>query len=234
MSHGSHLYNAMIKTFLADPACIEITVEDPNESFDGLRDFCDFSRLTSNETFKQLQFKVPELNPSKPRPGARVPTSTLYDRQLFDSLRRQNKIAPRQYARLLELWFLSHIPQYNREAGPIRLTQRGRSKDEADRAYYFWRLLVKQRIYKKNRDLLIQMEHEEKVEKLEETLNGQLEEYERLLDRIQLYSKGSSHDVQSATSGGSPSGLRKKRKIVEDDEDAMSTGSKRQRTEEMA
>ena len=203
----------MITTFLNDPACIEITVEDPNEEFDDLRDFCDHARLTANGTFTQLSLNIPEPVSKKLRFGTRVPTSTLIDKSLLEQLRRKNKLAPRQYSRLVEMHLLSKIPSYSREAGPARLTQKGQAKDEGDRAYYFWRLLVKQRIYKQHRDILIQLEPSERVEKLEETLASQTQDYERLLSAIK--ERGSKQNEN----GSAPLTSRGKRKIMDDDDD---------------
>lgn len=90
-----------------------------------------------------------------------------------------------------------------------RLTQRGKTKDDDDRAYYYWRLLVKQRVYKKNRDVLIQLARSERIEKVEETVGEVAGDYERLLIRL---------DGAQGTKNGTRS-LRRKRKAVLDDED---------------
>lgn len=204
----------MVKAFLNDPTCTEITVEDPNESFDDLRDYCDYNRLTQNGTLAQVALRT-DLDPklTQRKPGTRVPTSKLLDPPLLESLRVKNKIAPRQFSRLVELHLLSKIPAYTRKGGTARLTQRGKSSDEGDRAHYYWRLLVKQRIYKQNKDLLIQLEKEERVEKLEQTLEMQKAGYEQLLERLQT-------DVAEEGEGVAVrEGGRKKRKIVEEDDD---------------
>ncbi|MCJ1436369.1 histone acetyltransferase 1 [Xylographa pallens] len=212
-SHGTHLYAAMIHIFLADPACTEITVEDPNEAFDDLRDYCDHARLLANGTLAQIKLRT-NLDPkaTAKRIGVRVPSAKLLDKPLLRSLRLKNKLAPRQFDRLVELHLLSQIPAHNRQAGTARLTQRAKATDEGDRAYYYWRLLVKQRIYKKNKDVLMQLDRAERIDKVEEALGEQGGDYERLL-----------RGMEGKSEGNGELGVRRergKRKVVDEDEDA--------------
>ena len=201
----------MILTFLADPACTEITVEDPNEAFDDLRDYCDYDRLRKNGTLSQIKLNT-NIDPKATvrRIGVRVPTSKILDKPLLQSLRIKNKLAPRQFDRLVELHLLSQIPPHNRQSGTARLTQRGRASDEGDRAYYYWRLLVKQRIYKKNKDLLMQLDRIERIDKVEETLGDLGGDYERLLRALE--GKGGA-DVEAGVRRD-----RGKRRIIDDEE----------------
>ena len=83
------------------------------------------------------------------------------------------------------MYLLSTIPPATRASGTARLTQRARAKSDDDRRWYYWRLLVKQRVYKKNRDVLAQLERLERVEKCEETVGEVVGEYERLLRRME-------------------------------------------------
>ncbi|KAI4156733.1 MAG: hypothetical protein LQ340_000047 [Diploschistes diacapsis] len=226
--HGRHLYKAAISSILSDPACIEITVEDPNEHFDDLRDFCDYARLSANGTFSQIKLNVnlePKLTVRRPR--VCVPTSKLLDKPLLETLRTKNKLAPRQFARLVEMHLLSQIPQYTRQANTTRLTRKAWASDEGDRAFYYWRLLVKQRIYRQHKDLLIQIEGDERVEKLEQTLARQWEDYERLLGKMEqgprdeeqgAESAGDNGPAQNESASRARSG-RGKRKIVDDEDE---------------
>ena len=214
----------MIATFLADKACIEITVEDPNESFDDLRDYADYARLAAAGSLAPITLtsSLPPALTAR-RPGVRVPTARLVDKRLLESLRARTKLAPRQFARLVELHLLSKIPAHSRKAGTARLTRKGAATDEGDRMFYYWRLLVKQRIYRQNRDVLVQLDAAERVEKLEETVAGQTEAYERLLEGME---KRRQKDMQGEDTGslGTSTG-RGKRKVVggdEDEEDAQS------------
>jgi histone acetyltransferase 1 len=212
--HGSQLYNTMVEAFLKDPACIEITVEDPNESFDDMRDYQDFERLTKNGTFAQIKIN-PDIDPKLTRRvGSHVPTAKLFDQVNLSKLKANNKIAPRQWNRLVELYLLSKIPKHTREASTSRLTQKAKSADIDDRTFYYWRLLVKQRIYKQHRDVLVTLDSGDRVEKLEATVTSQTDEYLRLLRRIEDEPRPSDSDAPPAATQRAG-----KRKIIEDDDD---------------
>ena len=209
----------MVKAFLADPTSLEITVEDPNEAFDDLRDYCDFARLAANGTLDKIRLNATlDAKTAARRMGGRVPTAKLLDLPLLRSLRLQNKIAERQFFRLVEMYLLSKIPPHIRQSGTARLTQRGKAKDEGDRAYYYWRLLVKQRICRRNKDLLTQLDRLEKIDKLEETLGGQQGDYERLLRNI-VERAAKAGDEESNGNMVSERRERGKRKVVDDDDD---------------
>lgn len=211
--HGTHLYNAMVKTFRASPTCTEITVEDPNEAFDDLRDYCDYKYLLDNGTFAKISLKT-DIDPklSARKIGVRVPTSKLLDMPLLEALRKKNKIAPRQFARLVELYLLTKIAPHNRQAGTARLTQRARATDPNDRAFYYWRLLVKQRVYKKNKDVLIQLDRRERIDKVEQTVGEVAGDYERLLRGMEKWARGEA-------GASSERRDRAKRKVIDEDED---------------
>ncbi|MCJ1223445.1 histone acetyltransferase 1 [Toensbergia leucococca] len=223
-SHGSHLYKTMTTTFLTDPTCTEITVEDPNEAFDDLRDYSDYTRLMQNKTLSQIT-----LNPNIPatltakRTGVRVPTSSLLNLSLLESLRTQNKLAPRQFHRLVELYLLSRIPPHNRQSGTARLTQRAKASDPNDRTFYYWRLLVKQRVYKKNKDVLMQLEKGERIDKVEQTVGEVAGDYERLLRGLEARKDEGGEEVNGSekreNGGGERKGRGKRKVIIEDDED---------------
>jgi histone acetyltransferase 1 len=203
----------MVRTFLADAACFEITVEDPSEVFDDLRDYRDYSRLLVNGTLEQI-FMNTNVDPNlvTRRPRLRVPTAHLVDKARLKALRLQNKIAPRQFDRLVEMHLLSKIPPHSRESGTARLTQRAKAKDEGDKAYYFWRLFVKQRIYKRSKDVLKDLEKGEAIIKIEETVTGIKDDYERLLSNlVQRVEDGDTEDMNMVR--------KQKRKIVDDEDD---------------
>lgn len=61
------------------------------------------------------------------------------------------------------------------------LIKKHNAEDPNDRRYYWWRMLTKQRLYKRHRDLLIQLDSSERVEKLEETVTNVEEGYDALL-----------------------------------------------------
>ena len=219
----------MVDVFLKDKTCIEITIEDPNESFDDLRDYCDFNRLKANGTFEQLKINT-DIDPklTRRRNGVLVPTSKLIDKDMFRTLKSREKIAPRQWNRLVEMYLLSQIPKYVRESGTSRLTQKAKASNPDDRGFYYWRLLAKQRIYKQNKDVLAQLEVSERLEKLEETLNSQLDEYLRLLQRLDER-RGSRKDDEEEANGEeaapTASTRERKRKVIEDDDEDEDIGT---------
>ncbi|KAK7519230.1 acyl-CoA N-acyltransferase [Phyllosticta citriasiana] len=178
-AHGSHLYNAMMSHFLNDSNVFEVTVEDPNEAFDDLRDWCDLARLRSNPEFESLTVadSVPE---DALRPDATTPSHLILPEEVLSKLRRESKISTRQFHRLVEMHTMSKIPPMNRQ--PARITRKHKAADANDRRYYFWRHLVKERLYNHNRDQLMQVDASERVERVEHVLSGVEYDYQRLLE----------------------------------------------------
>lgn len=218
----------MVKTFLADPNCIEITVEDPNEAFDDLRDYCDYNRLLQNGILQQITLRT-DLDPklSQNSAGVRVPTSKLLDVEKLEKLRTENKVAPRQFARLVEMHILSNIASHARKAGTARITQRAKSSNPDDKAFYYWRLLVKQRIYKKNKDVLSQLDRSERIDKVEQTVADQASDYERLLKEMAAFEAADDSETSEPT-------VKRKRRLVVDEDDSdeiMGGDGKRARSE---
>ena len=88
------------------------------------------------------------------------------------------------------------------------------------KAYYLWRLYVKQRLYLFNRDQLGQVEREERIEKLESALDAVQAAYEEMIERVV---KREGEEKLEGTAGDAVAGAkgkaRGKRKVVEDDED---------------
>ncbi|KAG8531443.1 uncharacterized protein KY384_003072 [Bacidia gigantensis] len=219
--HGSHLYDCMVKTMLASSTCIEITVEDPSEAFDDLRDIRDYARLSSKGIFPKIKLNSTiDSKLTMNRSGLRVPTSQLIDRTLLETIRRQEKIAPRQFYRLIEMHLLSQIPPHTRQAGTARLTQKGRSSNPDDRAFYYWRLLVKQRVFKQNKEQLGQLDRGERADKVEQTVGEIVGDYERLMLMMKKWqeaeAKSNENEDQRQLNGPKDRG---KRKVLEDDDD---------------
>ncbi|KAK2839273.1 hypothetical protein FQN49_006307, partial [Arthroderma sp. PD_2] len=204
--HGSQLYRTIQKECLNDPTIFELTIEDPNESFDALRDSNDYHTLKPEFIKHKILINPDPLpNPSSggnatgttsPKPHKHphvMPTSLLIPTKTLDELRHEFKIAPTQFAHLVEMYLLSQIPAARRGAENVNMTrlktQKSRIQNEDDRRYYWWRMLVKQRLYKRHRDMLIQIDKDERVTKLDETLQNVEEGYDVLLkafdDRVQ-------------------------------------------------
>ncbi|KAI7968501.1 hypothetical protein EIK77_006520 [Talaromyces pinophilus] len=232
--HGSQLYNVIHKACIADKTVVELTVEDPNESFDVLRDSADYHNLYHAFLDEDININP---NPYPAGSGKRrprnMPTSSLIPTQKLAEIRTKYKIAPTQFAHILEMYLLSRIPPRKRGGANMArlLLKKHNAADEDDRRYYWWRMLVKQRLYKRSRDILIQLELQDRIQKLDETVTNVEEGYDQLLTVFDAREKGRATfapDVDSdadkvITAEGVTTmhALRAKRKyaIEDDDED---------------
>lgn len=95
--HGSRFYENIVNHWTEDKQIVEITVEDPNESFDDLRDRSDFRALKSHGLCEEVtQF-----------------TDLIPDSWITQT-RHKFKLESRQFHRLIELAMLSKkMPNYN-------------------------------------------------------------------------------------------------------------------------
>jgi len=229
--HGSALYQAIYEEVMADPTILEMTVEDPSEEFDKLRDMNDFDVLEPQ--FKEAGIKINSSPFATSERGRmkKVPTATLLPLDQLQKIQAKNKIASRQFARMVEMYLLAQIPLSHRAAGGASLTSlkvRGpRAPNAEDRNYYWWRILLKQRILKKNKDLLQQIPAEDRFPQIEDSARGQEDEYEGLILAYALRrEKGARRN-----GGGEASIAARKRKVVDSDEDEevddIATSSKR-------
>lgn len=146
--HGAELYNTVFDRMLADPDVCELTIEDPSEAFDGLRDACDLARLSKEEGLQQA------IADGRLRPPI--------ERAWSDRARAEHKMAPRQWSRMLEILALKHLDQ-----GSMDLV----------RAY---RLQLKARLFRVNREVLSQLSRVQRLEKLQETFESVVDEYAEL------------------------------------------------------
>lgn len=144
--HGAELYDTVYAHMLNDTSVCELTIEDPSEAFDGLRDACDLRRVTSADG--ALARAVAERRLDAP-----------IDRTWSEETRAAYKMAPRQWARMLEMLALLHLD----------------ASDAAQlRAY---RLQVKARLFRVNREILMQIPRVQRLEKLHETFESVMDEY---------------------------------------------------------
>ena len=184
--HGTHLYTTIHTACFDDPTIVELTVEDPNEAFDGLRDTADYHILHPEFVKHKININPDpnEAHSRKQRPRL-VPTAALIPAKLLHDIRMSYKIAPTQFAHILEMFLLSQIPPKNRQVGGANMSRllirKYKTDDPDERRYYWWRLLLKQRLYKRSRDVLIQLDLTERIQKLEETVSFVEEGYEALL-----------------------------------------------------
>ncbi|KAK0560313.1 histone acetyltransferase 1 [Tilletia horrida] len=149
--HGPALFSHVTEQMQSRPEVCELTVEDPSEAFDRMRDGADLRRLLVPGGFEEQALKEGKLAP---------PLDTKWSEQQ----RRKYKIAGRQWARLIEMFQLRHLNM--QDAGAVRR----------------YRLQVKNRLYKFNRDVLTQMEKGERVQALQKTFASLIsEEYAEIL-----------------------------------------------------
>lgn len=234
--HGAKLYNTMFTALIAPENVCELTVEDPNEAFDDMRDVCDLVWLRDNvHDFASLAISS-KIDGEKLKPNANIPVDDIVDGDAKARIKKQSKIMPRQLGRLIEMQTLSKIPQNHRSIA--RISRKEKSSNEMDRAYYFWRLYVKQRLYITNRDVLAQLDREERAEKLEATVEHVQGDYDRLVALADRRAQLMSDDQEALNSMSSK---RKRRNVImdEDDEDdegdteagdAAPTSSKKRKT----
>jgi histone acetyltransferase 1 len=229
--HGSALYNAIYSDALADTTIRELTVEDPSEEFDVLRDINDWKILEPRFGAADLKINTAPFDSSQRRRSTKLPTTKLLPIETLKSIRSSTKIAPRQFARQLEMYLLSLVPFSHRAAGGANLTkllvQKSKASDPHDKFYYWWRLILKQRIFKKNRDILLQLDGDERHQRTDEAARAQEDEYEKLL--LFFATSKAKEALKNGTGemAGEPVVTHRKRKMVadedEDDEDGPST-----------
>ena len=217
--HGSALYQAIYDEVMADSTIVELTVEDPSEEFDKLRDMNDYETLRPQFEEANIRIDTSPFTSMERGRLKRIPTTKLLPLDELQVIRAKNKIAGRQFARMQEMFLLAQIPYPRRAAGGGSLTSlkvRGaRNPNPDDRAYFWWRLLLKQRIVKKNKDVLMQISLDERLPQIEDSARGQEDEYEGL---ILMYALRKDKETSRHGNGTSSSSVRK-RNIVEDDED---------------
>ncbi|KAK6609894.1 histone acetyltransferase type b catalytic subunit [Botrytis cinerea] len=193
---GSLFYNAVFDYLSSDPYTREITVEDPNEAFDDLRDINDLGR---------------------PAPAK------LFDTDAYEKLRIQSKIAPRQFARLHEMYLLSIIPP-SAKAALLRDTGKPQKslpppRKEDEHMYYLWQLLVKQRLYRHNKDALAQFDRGERIDKLNEALMGVEADYGRLIEIVEERIERENSTVVGKGKGKNVANGNGKRAVSEEDDE---------------
>lgn len=212
---GARLYNTIYQHYLNNPQTIELTVEDPNEAFDDMRDLSDLTFLRSLPEFSKVKINTSISLPNPPT--GRVPKD-LVDQELLRNLRQKTKIVERQFKRLIEMHTMSQLPDSVRVA--FNAEKKTKPTKEDRHHYRLWQLFVKQRIYVQNGDVLGQLDIADRFDKLNEALRSVELEYARILDWHVRWEKHTS-DVagaeDSVTKGGDDPST--KRKSVDDAEE---------------
>jgi len=173
--HGSELYKAIYQHVLSRPGVAELTVEDPAEAFEDLRDRNDLKMLLSNERFMQEGFGTDAVSHGGGKVGGKTGRAKGKTQGMVgpptqkgwvERWRVDLKIAGRQFQRLVEMLIL------------LRL-------DPSDsRAVKAYRLQVKERLYRFNYEILVQLDKQERLKKLEETFQSVRDDYLRILGMI--------------------------------------------------
>ena len=83
---------------------------------------------------------------------------------------------------------------------------------------------MKQRVYKKNRDVLMQLDRTERIDKVEQTVGEVVGDYERLLRGLAERAMQAEGMENGAGEGSGQRRERAKRKVVEDEEDEDGVG----------
>jgi histone acetyltransferase 1 len=190
--HGSRFYNSIFDFLHKDPLTIEITLEDPNEAFDDMRDINDLIRLRKLPGFTSVIINTHV----KPRAKGPAPNNII-DMDKLEKIRIQAKIAPRQFYRVCEMQALSLIPATIRQSLIIERTKIPDLKVR-EHEYALWKLWVKKRLYRHNKDMLIQLDRSERIEKLEQALGSVEADYARLLRALDKRQNGSSNGTNSS------------------------------------
>ncbi|KAJ6263266.1 Histone acetyltransferase [Drechslerella dactyloides] len=208
--HAKELYNTIITTYLADPLAKEIPVEDPSERFEDIRDIADYTRL------KKAGLVTPAVVEMLLERGKKV-------RLWIDTQRQVAKMDRRQFMRIVEMLMLEAI---------LDDTEND-LEEQRDRL----RIYVKERLYRQNKDILMQLERDDRKVKLHETYENVEDDYVRLLRKLDSKALNKLMELASA-SRSVISGKRAQSEIStieedeegEEEEEELEPPSKRKRT----
>lgn len=161
---GGQFYSSLISLFLNDNTVKEISVEDPSEAFDDLRDRCDLTRISRNNTWTDEPMFYAALTTPK----------------WTEEAREKNKMTPRQFDRCIEMAMLNLL-------------------DNTSEVQQRYRLLVKRRLYFRNKEPLDEMTREERISKLQETFEVLKQDYLRILSKVHLIpDSGTKRSIESS------------------------------------
>lgn len=154
--YGRKMYETVVDEWRKDDKCVEITVEDPSEEFDELRDKCDLERFIKDGLYRE-DF-----------------SGSVVSEKVISRLKKITKCTDRQLRRVIEMSRLWMIDAG--EATPK--TAPGSNRD--------LRFMIKRRIYLQNREGLEAMEGSERKSKLEETYLRVLDGYKEIASGIKV------------------------------------------------
>ncbi|RDA83015.1 hypothetical protein CP532_4396 [Ophiocordyceps camponoti-leonardi (nom. inval.)] len=193
--NGSRLYKSIFDHYHQHPQTHELTVENPSEAFDDLRDICDLAFLRTLPEFEELS-----LDGSAKVPESGVLPPLVVGNDKLESIRKKAKIAPRQFSRVLEMHLMSKLPVSVRPTLDLDAELPSPTKEDKH-LEKVWQLFVKQRLYHHNRDALSQIELRERIEKLRETLASVELDYARVTAAHERAMKHSKAQAQLQSNG---------------------------------
>ncbi|KAI6359327.1 histone acetyltransferase 1 [Pyricularia grisea] len=188
--NGSRLYRTIYEYCLRDPNVIEVTVEDPNEAFDDMRDVADLDFLRQKTEFTDLKINT-EIH--IPRQGA-APRG-IVDEIKSEEVRCLYRIAPRQFSRVLEMHLMSRLAETVRPTLTDTKIVAKPTKAETHE-YDLWKLFVKQRLYRHNKEVLSQLDRHDRIDRLNETLGSVELEYARILALAERRSQATTSNLK--------------------------------------
>ncbi|KAI5817158.1 acyl-CoA N-acyltransferase [Pyronema omphalodes] len=150
---GSAFYDTIMKHYHDMDSVKEITVEDPNQEFDNLRDCRDMLKWESIPEFSNITLQ-----------------DVVSKKVSLKDLRARTKMPQRHFNRLIEIKLLKSL----------------NVKDK--KQYKQYRLFVKKRIFLQSRDVLIQLDRLDRVDKLHETYLHVEDDHKRLLELMKTLS----------------------------------------------
>ncbi|KAI8823625.1 histone acetyltransferase type B catalytic subunit [Fimicolochytrium jonesii] len=165
--HGPKLYEKLYQYFLSQKHIVEITVEDPNEAFQRLRD--------KRDVIMMLRSRIDPskyLYPAASKVNGNEHKESGAQKDAVKELARKLKLNKRQTHRCLEMLQFRTIEE------------RGISTKEGKKALAAFRVAVKRRLFRQNEEALSSMERKKRLEALDETFDSVMEEYEAVLERL--------------------------------------------------
>lgn len=93
LSLGGELYSRLYDAWLLDEKIVEVVIEEPNESFDDLRDRVDFTKLVEGKKIDASSITI----------------DTVSTNNWFETFKTKEKLEKRQLQRLLEMVFLYQL-----------------------------------------------------------------------------------------------------------------------------
>lgn len=156
LNRSATFYNLVYLYFLQRNDIAELTIEDPSEAFQDMRDKVDYRTLVSAGVFKGIEAPV--------------------DADWREKTRREWKLGARQFHRLLEMALRKDLV----DLLSVNPNPKGKNRDKEKK----YRLMVKERLCRFNYEILAPMEKRERIDTLQQTYDSVIDEYDRLLDQI--------------------------------------------------